>query len=500
MSDCLSPRRLTLRCSVVVFSLSLGPLAVAAENPAPPKRPNILWIVAENVKLDFGCYGAKNVQTPNVDALAAGGTRFTRLFATAPACATSRSAFMTGMYQTSTDTHHMRSHRDDGFRLPAGVRPLTHWLKDAGYFTANITKIEDRVVGTGKLDLNFVYEGPIYESTDWAALKAHQPFFAQVNLPEAEYDIYDRKSATKLRVEWVGEREHSQIATPDNASPPPYYPDHPITREEWARYLNSVSGMDRRVGWVLERLKQDGVADDTVIFFFGDNGRLEARGIHWCYDTGLHVPLIIHWPKNFPAPSQIKPGAENGDVISLLDLTATTLWVAGVPRPPGMQSRIFLGEGADPPRKYAFSARDRIDETVNRIRSVREARYHYIRNYMPEQGFASLNRYKEKCFLVIPLMRELHAQGLLSGPPAALMKPLPREQLFDTAADPHEINNLAASDAVEHREALGRLRAILDVWITETGDRGEKPEPPEIVTPFEKEMHDWFGTPAWHRR
>jgi arylsulfatase A-like enzyme len=241
------------------------------------------------------------------------------------------------------------------------------------------------------------------------------------------------------------------------------------------------------------------VADDTVIFFFADNGRLEARGIHWCYDTGLHVPLIVRWPMNFPAPSQIKPRTENGDVISLLDLTATTLWVAGVPRPIGMQSRVFLGETADSPRIYAFSARDRIDETVNRIRSVRESRYRYIRNYMPEQGFASLNRYKEKCFPVIPLMRELHAQGKLVGPAAELMKPSPFEQLFDTQADPHEILNLINSQKAEHREALVRLRAALDVWTTESGDRGERPEPAGVIAPFEKEMHDWFGTPGWYR-
>jgi arylsulfatase A-like enzyme len=463
------------------------------------KRPNILWIVAENVKLDFGCYGAKLVHTPHVDVLAARGVRYTRVFATGPACAISRSAFMTGMYQTSTDTHHMRSHRTDDFRLPAGVRPITHWLKDAGYFTANITTIDDHVVGTGKLDLNFVNEGPIYDGGQWSALKEHQPFFAQVNLPEVEYDIYDRRSATKPRVEWVGEREHPQIATPENVTPPPYYPDHPVTRQEWACYLNSVSGMDRRIGWVLEKLRSDGLADDTVIIFFADNGRLEARGIHWCYDTGLHVPLIVVWPKHFPAPPQSKPGTENGDVISLLDLTATTLWVAGVPRPAGMQSRVFLGEQADPPRKYAFSARDRIDETVNRIRSVREARYHYIRNYMPEQGFASLNRYKEKCFLVMPLMRELHAQGKLTESAAELMKPLPPEQLFDTKADPHEIVNLVGADKPEHREALTRLRAALDVWMVETGDRGEQPEAAEAIAPFEREMHEWFGTPAWYR-
>ncbi len=476
---------------------------VAAAQDVPPreKRPNILWVVAENVKLDFGCYGAKLVETPNVDGLAARGVRYTRVFATAPVCATSRSAFMTGMYQTSTDTHHMRSHRADNFRLPAGVRPLTHWLKDAGYFTANITTIDDRVVGTGKLDLNFVNEGPIYDGSEWSALKSRQPFFAQVNLPEAEYDIYDRKSATKPRVEWVGEREHPQIATPENVTPPPYYPDHPITRQEWARYLNSVSGMDRRIGWVLERLRADGLEEDTVIIFFADNGRLEARGIHWCYDSGLSVPLIVRWPKNFPAPPQVRPGAVDDQVISLIDVTATTLAIAGIPRPPGMQGRVFLGEHADPPRTYAFSARDRIDETLNRIRSVRDARYRYIRNFTPAQSFTALNRYKEKCFPVMPLMRELHAQGKLGGPPLALMAPrLPDEELYDTEADPHEIENLVGSDQPQHREALARLRAALDVWLTETGDLGRWPEPPEIIAPFENEMHDWFGTPAWYQQ
>lgn len=481
----------------------LDPVSASAVEPkvdAKANRPNILWIVGENLKLDLGCYGAKNVSTPHLDALAANGVRYTRVFSTSPVCAPSRSAFMTGMYQTSTDMHHMRSHRDDDFRLPPGVRPMTHWLDDAGYFTANITAIGDRIVGTGKLDLNFVNEGPLYNSKDWSSLKANQPFFVQINTPEVEYDIYDRKSASKPRVEWVGEREHPQIATADNVSPPPYYPDHVVTRQEWARYLNSVSGMDRRIGWVFDQLRKDGLADNTVIIFFADNGRLEARGIHWCYDTGLHVPMIIQWPSSIPAPPQYRSGSVSEQVISLLDLTATTLAIAGISRPSGMQSRVFLGHRADPPRKYAFSARDRIDETVNRIRSARDSRYHYIRNYMPEQSFASLNRYKEKCFLVKPLMRRLLAQGKLDGPPAQLLEPLPFEQLYDTQDDPHEIYNLAQSRRPEHREALLRLRAALDTWIVETGDRGQWPEPPEIVAPFEQEMHDWFGTPEWYSR
>jgi hypothetical protein len=162
-----------------------------------------------------------------------------------------------------------------------------------------------------------------------------------------------------------------------------------------------------------------------------------------------------------------------------------------------MQSRVFLGDHPDPVRTYAFSARDRIDETVVRQRSVRDNRYHYIRNYTPGAGFPTLNRYKEKCFLVKPLMRRLLAEGSLAGPAADLMRPFPEEMLYDTEADPHEIRNLADSDHSEHRDALLRLRAALDTWITETGDRGEVPEPPGIVAPFEKEMHDWFGTPEW---
>jgi len=461
-------------------------------------RPNILWIVGENLNLDLGIYGAKNVATPNLDALAMNGIRYTNVFSTSPVSAPSRSAFMTGMYQTSTDTHNMRSHRDDDYRLPEGVRPITHRMKDAGYFTANITEINNSVVGTGKLDLNFVNEGPIYDSDDWSSLKSHQPFFAHINTPEIEYDIYDRETASKSRVEWVGEKEHPQIATPENVTPPPYYPDHEITRQELAHYYNSVSGMDVRIGIILKQLEEDGLADNTIVIFFADNGRLDARGIHWCWDTGLHIPLIIHWPENFVAPPQYSPGTVNEDIISLLDITATTLQIAGIPRPLNMQSRTFLGDHPDPPRTYAFSARDRIDETVSRIRSVREKRYHYIRNYMPDQGFASLNRYKEKCFAVMPLMRELYAQGKLTCPAAELMEPLPYEQLYDTETDPHEINNIAESNKPEHHEALNRLRAALDTWLVETGDQGKWPESQEIITPFEEEMHEWFGTPEWY--
>src|SRR6476619_6045786 len=198
---------LRLRCRIIAVAFMSAAMAEALISPVTAQtaeRPNILWLIGENIGLDLGCYGRKLVETPNLDSLAANGLRFTRVFATSPSCAPSRSAFFTGVYQTTTDTHAMRSHRDDDFRLPSGVRPITHWLRDAGYFTANIKTIDGKTVGTGKLDLNFVNEGPIYESDDWEALRTHQPFFAVVNPPEVEYDIYDRQSAKKERVEWVG--------------------------------------------------------------------------------------------------------------------------------------------------------------------------------------------------------------------------------------------------------------------------------------------------------
>jgi arylsulfatase A-like enzyme len=476
-----------------------GPAASGAEAPGPARRPNILWFIAENISpADLGCNGEAQVRTPHFDRLAREGMTYRRVFATAPVCSASRSAFMTGMDQTTIGAHNARSHRDDHFALPEGVRPITGRMRDAGYFTANVATMDGQPIGTGKVDLNFAVDRTLFDSAEWSELKAHQPFFAQVNSFEAEMDIYDRKCASKERVKWVGEDDNPAIAVPEKVAVPPYYPDHPITRREWARYLDSVSGIDRRLGRVLARLEADGLADDTVVIVFADNGRLEARGIHWCYDSGLWVPLIVLWPRNIPAPPQYRPGASDGRVLSLLDLTATTLAIAGIAKPPGMQSRVFLGDKADPPRTIAFSARDRIDETVQRIRTARTARYRYIRNFMPDRPFTALNRYKEKCFLVMPLMRELHRQGKLNPTQEVLMATrLPDEELYDLDNDPYEVTNLVGSPDPEHRRTLDRLRRELDRWIVETGDQGRFPEPPGVVAPFDREMHDWFGTPNY---
>lgn len=472
----------------------------ATSTEAAERRPNILWIIPENVCLDFGCYGGKHVATPNIDRLASQGVRYTSVFSTAPVCSASRSAFITGMYQTTIDAQHARSHRGDGFPLPSGVKPITYLLRDAGYTTINLKTIGERVVGTGKIDLNLDVGPQLWDaSSDWTAVAPGKPFFMQVNLPEVEYDIYDRRSWEKERVEWVGEREHPQLAVPAKMTPPPYYPNHAIVKEEWAKYLNSVSGLDRHVGAILNKLEADGLADDTIVLLFADNGRMEPRGIHWCYDEGLHVPLIVRFPRNFPASVGWQVGGVDERLISLIDVTATTLDLAGLPQPAKIQGRVFLGPHAAEPRTIAFSARDRIDETEHRIRTARTSRYRYLRNFRPDPVM-SLNRYKEKCFRIVPVMRQQLAAGTLNPTQAALFAPLPPEELYDVVNDPFETFNLVGSPEPEHQQALTELRSAVARWIVETDDRGRFDEPRDVVAPFAKEMHDWFGTPAWYQQ
>jgi N-sulfoglucosamine sulfohydrolase len=518
MKKIFLPRSLLTLVTLLVWSAAA---AIAAESGPPAKRPNILWIVAENIGPDLGCYGHPLVHTPHLDRLAAQGMRYELAFATAPICSPSRSAFMTGMYQTTIGAHNHRGHRspglDDHFRLPTGVRPLPHRLRDAGYFTANISTIAGKFVGTGKTDLNFEVEGEVlrpqdktpanaqresvlhnfnnsvrlFQATEWNALPDHRPFYAQVNLPTVERGD-GRGWVASAANPWYGQTHPARVDR-SKVTLPPYYPDDAALREDWAGYLDAVGGVDTRVGEILARLERDGLADDTVVIFFGDNGRLEHRGLGWCYDSGDRVPLIVRWPKNLPAPPNYRAGSTSRQLISLLDLTATTLAIAGVPKPAGMQSRVFLGAQVDPAREVVFSARDRHDEAVQRIRAVRTARYRYVRNFMPERPFMALHRYKDARYPVVPLLRSLHAAGQLTGPPLALMAPrLPDEELYDTERDPHEIENLAGSSSPEHQRILRAMRGTLDTWIVETADQGHVPESPAVLAYWHDTMEKLF--------
>lgn len=451
------------RLCLLVVILGLPP----ARGDESVPRPNILWLIAEDMGPEaLSRSGTPQVWTPHLDQLASQGLYYTHCYL-GHVCSPSRSAFMTGMYATTIGAHNHRSHRDDGYHLPEGVRVLTDWFRDAGYFTANIIQLPPACAfrGTGKTDWNFRYQGKPFDSANWDDLKTHQPFYAQINFHET----------------------HRKFIAPRKADPakviiPPYYPDHPVTRADWAAYLDSASELDRQIGLVLKQLETDGLADRTIVVFFGDNGQAHVRGKQFCYEEGLHVPLIIRWPKGLPTLARVRPGTCDGRLIEGIDLAPTMLDLAGVTKPPRMQGKSFLGPHAEPPRLYAFGARDRCDETVMRIRSVRDARYRYIRNFTQEKPFLSANAYKERQYPVWNLLKELHAQGKLTPAQEFLCQPtMPAEELYDLEADPHEIHNLVPSEKAEHQATLRRLRGVLQRWIEETNDQGRTFEPADVA-------------------
>ena len=429
-------------------------------------RPNILWITCEDMSPDLGCYGDNLVHTPNIDRLASQGIRFTHTFTTAPVCSASRSAFWTGMYQTSIGAHNHRSHRDDGYTLPDGVDLLPHYFRQAGYFTAAVREITTEVRGNCKTDFNFKVEQP-FDGTHWNQRQEGQPFFAYVNFQEAH-----RGRA------WIDARKLERRIDPHKVTLPPYYVDHPVVRDDWANYLDSINLLDIKVGAVLDQLEADGLADNTIVIFFSDHGRCLFRGKQFLWDAGIHVPLIVRWPGKF------NPGQVDDRMVSAIDITATSLKLAGIEPPPQMEGRVFLGPDPDPAREYIVAARDRCDETVDRIRAVRTRRYKYIRNYYPERSSSQLNRYKESQYPPLPLMRKMNDEGQLSKAQSLFFTPTrPREELYDLEADPYEVHNLANSR--KHRKIRKKLEQHLDNWIEETGDQGAIPEPQDIIDAVE---------------
>lgn len=469
-------------CLLLISFFSASPHMVSAPAPDAPSTPNILWVIAEDMGPELGCYGYQGVSTPNLDRIAGEGVIYSRAFTTAPVCSPSRSGFMTGMYQTSIGAHNHRSHRDDGYRLPDGVRVITDILHDGGYYTGNLVDLtgdpEERFYrGTGKTDWNFSYqEGKKPFDTDkWADLKNNQPFYAQVNFPESHRgDSWDDA--------------HTNIDTradPEKVRIPPYYPDHQVTRKVWAQYLNAIMAFDKKVGFILGKLEEEHLLENTVVVVFGDNGRAMVRAKQWPYESGLHVPLLIRWPKNIPYPEGFNPGTTDSRLISIIDVSATSLSIAGITPPALMQGRVFLGKDASPPREYVFGGRDRGDETVDRIRTVRDKRFRYIRNYYPERPFLQLNRYKEWTYPILRLMRDLHGRNELNEIQAYLFNPArPSEELYDLQEDPYEIHNLAAEEG--YQGTRKRLAAALDTWIMETNDQGRYPESREIIESWEQ--------------
>ena len=434
----------------------------AAGQPGPRAgtRPNILWILAEDISPQLGCYGEPLVATPNLDGFARQGARFTQAFTTAPVCSASRSALATGMYQTSIGCHNHRTVNKKP--LPEPARHMCDRLREAGYFTVLSSggpgrKAPTGAAGSGKTDYNFLAEKP-FDGYDWSQRPAGKPFFAQLTIQESHKGYG-----------WPLGRKTTPNIDPSKLELPPYWPDHPVARDEYANYLEAIQLADRYAGEVFARLASEGLTENTVVFFLGDNGSCLFRGKQFLYEGGIRVPLLVRWP------GKIAPGSVRDDLISGVDVVAATLAAAGVEVPRTMHGRDFLG-GA-PKREHIFAARDRCDIAIDRMRCVRDSRYKYIRNFLPGIPYMQPNPYKEKEYPTWNLVKQLHREGKLNAVQSLFLADhKPVEELYDLESDPHEVRNLA-SDA-RQAERLTDMRRRVDEWIVETGDQGHLMEDP----------------------
>ena len=451
----------------LVTLLALIPILSPAAKPqsgGAERSPNVVWIIPDDMSANFSCYGETAIRTPNVDKLAADGVKFTRAFVTAPVCSTCRSAFITGMYQTSIGAHHHRSGRGERkIQLPAHIKLVPKLFQEAGYHTS-ITGWPGRKGRLGKTDYNFEWDQSVYDSADWSDRKPGQPFFAQIQTPGGKLRGKDEQGWEKVSASAeaaLGSR------TPLSAVKlPPYYPAHPDIVRDWAAYLDSVRMTDLMVGEVIARLEREGVLDNTLVIFMTDHGISHARGKQFLYDEGIHVPLVIRGPG-------IKAGSVRGDVVEHIDIAALSLGAAGIKIPAYMQARDILASDYQP-RDAVFSARDRCDETVDHIRSVRTEDFKYIRNFLPLRPYLQPCAYKDAKSILIAL-REWHAAGRLNDVQKLHLRDTrPKEELYDLKADPHEINNLAANPKYASR--LKAMRRRLNTWMKATNDQGRKPE------------------------
>jgi len=355
--------------TILLLGLLMVLLAQPDANAAD--RPNILWFVVDDMSPNLSCYGETSISTPHVDRLAREGVRFTNAFVTAPVCSPCRSALITGMYQTTIGAHHHRSGRGvEKIHLPDGIVPVPELFQKAGYYTC-IGNGKSGNTRLGKTDYNFEWNAAMYDGPDWSGRKAGQPFFMQVQLSGGKHR--DGNGWKKLDEYFGTEQTH-----PESVSEiPAYYPRDPRILEDWSNYLDAVRMTDLEVGAVLRRLDEEGLTGNTLVIFMTDHGISHARGKQFLYNEGTHIPFIVRGPG-------IQPGTVRTDLIEHIDMAAISLSAAGIPLPTAIQGRNVLA-GDYQPREAVFAARDRCDETVERIRSVRTGEWLYIRNFHPRR-------------------------------------------------------------------------------------------------------------------
>ncbi len=425
---------------ILILVLLLNNNARAAARTGEPPRPNILWIMLEDWGTDLSCYGTQAVRTPHIDQLAFEGVRYTRAFTTAPVCSTSRSAMLTGHYQNYTRTN---QHRTNQKRLlPYGIEPIPLLLSKAGYCTA---------LGCGlsrKTDQNFTNTLG-FTVKNWSQRKPGQPFFAQVT------------EATTHRT-W--QRDEKNPIDENDVELPPYYPDTPLIRRDWANGLEQLQLADKTIGEMLRKLDENGLRDNTLVILIGDNGRCMPRGKQFLYDGGISIPLLMRWP------GHIKPGTVCDDLVNTLDICKTIVDLAEVQPPHPLHGMNLFNEKIKE-RAFIFAARDKMDDTHDAMRAVRSKRYKYIRNLMPERAYCQYNEYKEKRYPTLAVLNVMHKEGTLSPEQSHFMAATkPVEELYDLETDPWETKNLIHKSSLQKTAAT--MRQALQTWQKHMHDEG----------------------------
>jgi len=449
------------------------------------ERPNVLWVFMDDVNPWMSCYGHDVVETERIDALAAAGTRFDRAYATAPVCTPSRSAVITGMYQTTIGAHNHYSSfetwrgtgmdRWDPTHL--GVRTIPEVFRSAGYYTFNEGKNHYDFVDRDRMLYDHADEDPGFDPDDppWDRpdRAADQPFFGQIQLTGGK----------------TTPRESIDRVDPAQVEVPPYYPDHPVYGEEIAHHYDCIQEMDLTLGEILDGLRADGCYGDTVVVFLADHGMGLPRHKQFCYEGGIRVPLIVAGPG-------VPEGVAREDLVSGIDVGPTMLARAGIDVPAGMHG----ADAFDPDfhREFVVAARDRCDYTIDRIRTVVTDRYKYIRNFMPDRPYLQPQYRDGREYMTV--LKELHETGELDAVQSRFVgDDRPAEELYDLREDPHETENLAASPAYDHQRVLGELRTRLHRWIVETDDRGRFPESDDALAAVVQRWGDDAVAPEYDR-
>ena len=420
--------------------------------PLASAEPNVLWISSEDNGPHLGVYGDSYATTPNLDALGRKGMIYRHAWSTAPVCAPARTTIISGMYPPSTGSQHMRSLT----RLPNDMKMFPQYLRDAGYYVSN----------NSKEDYNLEKPGQVWDESSrqahWRKRAPGQPFFAVFNF-------------TVTHESQIRRRPHDAVHDPAGVRIPAYHPDTPESRRDWAQYHDKISEMDGMAGKVLEQLREDGLEDDTIVFYWADHGPGMPRGKRWTYNSGLHVPMMLYIPERYAElrPEEYAAGGESQRMVGFIDLAPTVLSLAGIEPPDHFQGNAFAGQFETPPPPYSYGFRGRMDERYDMVRSVRDERFIYIRNFMPHRIYGQYIRYMFQT-PTTAVWHKLYLQGQLGPPRTHFWESKPPEELYDLQADPDETRNLAGSP--DHQAVLERMRAARREWSLSIRDLGFLPE------------------------